>query len=114
MAGGSYTPITATGTYAVYLDYLVTPPNTSYAVEFAAGTTGTFTVSYTLDDPNPGVGSPNVGWTPIWLNDPSAIAQTGSLSGTFQFPIRGIRVVFAALGGSASAMFAVLQGMSAR
>lgn len=113
MAKASYTLITAPGTYPVWLDYLTAPPNTSYAVEFAAAATGSYTVQFTLDDPNPGVGEPNVGWTPIWIADALlGTAQTATGSNYTQFPIRGVRVIFSAISGSA--MFVVLQGMSAR
>jgi len=109
MANPIYVPITATGTFAKYLDFMQSPASISYAVEFAAGTTGTFTVSYTLDDPN------DTTWTPIWIADPvNGSAQTSSVGGVYVGPIRGLRVIFSALGGSNSARFAILQGMSAR
>lgn len=115
MANASYTAIPAgAGTYTVWLDYLTAPPNTSYAVELAAGASGaSFTVQFTLDDPDPLWQALNVGWTPIWIADPvNGTAQTGTVAGFYQYPIRGIRVVFTTLTGTA--MFAVLQGMSAR
>lgn len=105
MANPSYTPITATGTYAYYTDFFQSPFNLSYAVEFAAGTTGSYTVSYTLDDPN------DLSWTPVWVADPTnGTAQTATQGGFYSFPVRGLRVIFSALGGSASARLAVIQG----
>jgi len=115
MAKPSYTLITATGTYAFYPDWMQSPFNLSYGVEFASGATGTYTVSYTLDDVNQQIdyyGS--TAWTPIWLADPTnGSAQTASAGGFYTFPIRGLRVIFSALSGG-RARFAVLQGMSAR
>ena len=105
MANPIYIPITATGTFAMYFDTIQSPFNASYAVEFAAGTTGTYTVSYTLDNPN------DLTWTPVWVPDPTnGAAQTATQGGFYGFPIRGLRVIFSALGGSNSARFAVLQG----
>lgn len=105
MANPIYIPITATGTFNTYLDTTQSPFNMSYAVELAAGTTGTYTVNYTLDDPN----DPN--WTPVWIPDPiNGAAQTTSQGGFYDWSIRGLQVVFSALGGSNSARLAVLQG----
>lgn len=110
MANPSYTLITATGTYAYYPDWMQVPFSLGYGVEFASGTTGTYTVSYTLDDPN------DASWTPIWLPDPTnGSAQTAGSGGFYSGnPIRGIRVIFTVLGGTAKARFAILQGMSSR
>lgn len=105
MANPSVTRIAATGTYAVYPDFAQTPFNLSYAVEFAASTTGTYQVSYTLDDPN------DANWTPIWNADPTnGTDQTTSGTGIYIAPIRGLRVIFSALGGTTLARFIVLQG----
>lgn len=105
MSNPTYIPITATGTYGTYLDTVQSPFNLSYAVEFAAGTTGTYTVSYTLDDPN------DLSWTPVWVADPTnGSAQTATQVGYYTFPIRGLRVIFSALGGTGIARFAILQG----
>ena len=115
MANASYTAIPAgAGTYTVWLDYFTAPPNVGYAVELAAGASGaSFVVNFTMDDPDPLAGAPNVGWTPIWIADPTnGTAKTSTVSGSYVFPIRGLQVVFTTLTGTA--MFAVLQGMSAR
>jgi hypothetical protein len=105
MANPVYIPITATGTFATYPE----AANLTYAVELAAGTTGTYTLQYTLDDPN------DATWTPVWLTDPTnGVAQTASAGGFYDFRIRGLRVVFSALGGTASARLAVLPGLSPR
>lgn len=105
MANPAYATITATGTYDFWCDYTQSPFNMSYAVEFESGTTGTYTVNYTLDDPN------DPTWTPIWLPDPTnGNAQTASQGGFYSFPIRGIQVIFSALGGTGVARFARIQG----
>lgn len=105
MANPIYVPITATGTYGKFLDIIQSPFNLTYAVEFAAGTTGSYTVSYTLDDPN------DVNWTPVWISDPTnGTAQTATQGGFYGYPVRGIRVIFSALGGTAIARLAILQG----
>lgn len=109
MANPAYIPITATGTFPFYPDWLQSPFNLSYAVEYAAGTTGTYTVSYTLDDPN------DATWTPIWIADPTnGVAQTAAAGGFYTFPIRGLRVIFSAIGGATSARFAIIQGQTSR
>ena len=110
MANPVTIPITATGTFAHYPDWLETPFDISYAIELASGTTGTYTVSYSMDDPN------DATWTPVWIADPTnGSAQTTSQAGYFDnHRIRGIRVIFSALGGTASARFVILQGMSSR
>lgn len=109
MPNPSYTAITTASTTTVYPDFMQSPFNLSYAVEFAAGTTGTYTVAYTLDDPN------DTSWTPIWIADPTnPLAQTASAGGYFSFPIRGLQVIFSVIAGTASARLAVLQGMSSR
>lgn len=113
MANPFYKSITAAGTYAFYPDILQSPFNLSYAVEFKAATTGSYTVSYTLDDPNPNVGDAEFGWTSIWVADPTnGSAQTATQGGFYTFPIRGLRVVVSAVTGQI--MFAVIQGQSSR
>jgi hypothetical protein len=113
VANPSYTLITATGTTNIWLDNFQSPFNMAYAVEFAAGTTGSFTVNFTLDDPNPLPGSINAGWTPIWIADPTnGTAKTATAAGSYVTPIRGLQVIFSAISGSA--MLAVVQGMSSR
>jgi hypothetical protein len=115
VANAIYIPIAAgAGTYTTWLDYLTAPPNVSYAVELAAGASGaSFVVNFTLDDPDPLAGAANVGWTPIWIADPTnGTAKTATVYGSYVFPIRGLQVVFTTLTGTA--LFAVLQGMSAR
>lgn len=105
MANPIVIPITATGTFATYLDTVQSPFNLSYAVAFAAATTGTYTVSYTLDDPN------DLSWTPVWIADPTnGAAQTATQGGSYSFPIRGLRVIFSALGGASSVRFVIIQG----
>lgn len=105
MANPAYIPIAATGTYVYYTDFFQSPFNLSYVVEFAAGTTGSYTVNYTLDDPN------DPTWTPIWVADPTnGTAQTATKGGSYSVPIRGLQVIFSALGGTAVARLAVLQG----
>jgi hypothetical protein len=115
VANPSYTLITATGTFSFWPDWIQSPFNLSYAVEFAAGTSGTYTVSYTLDDPNEQIDRYGaVAWTPIWLADPTnGAVQTASAGGYYTFPIRGLRVIVSALSGG-NARFAVLQGQSSR
>ena len=115
MAMPSYTPIKATGTYAYYPDFMQSPFNLSFAVELAGGTTGTYTVSYTLDDPQPQITNyGGTAWTPIWLPDLTLGAATSvSAGGYYTFPIRGLRVIFSALAGG-NARFAILEGMSSR
>ena len=113
MANPSYTLLTAPGTTDIWLDNFQSPFDMSYAVEFAAGTTGSFTVNYTLDDPNPLPGSANANWTPIWIPDPTnGTAKTVTAAGSYTTPIRGLQVVFSALSGSV--LLAFVQGMSSR
>jgi hypothetical protein len=111
VANPTYIPITATGTFDYWADYTQSPFNLSYAIEFASGTTGSFLLNYTLDDPNTQPNTPNYGWTPIWIPDPiNGTAQTASIGGYYQFPIRGLQAIFSALGGTGSVMFAIIQG----
>jgi hypothetical protein len=105
VANPVYSNITATGTYTFWLDNSQSPFNASYAVEFAASTTGSYLVTFTLDDPE------DTTWTPIWNADPTnGSAQTATAVGSYQYPIRGLRIVFSALGGTTLARVAILQG----
>jgi hypothetical protein len=115
VAKPSYTLITATGTFAFYPDWIQSPFNLSYAVELAAGTSATYTMSYTLDDVNQQIDHyGSAAWTPIWLPDLTLGGTTTvSAGGYYSFPIRGLRVVVSALSGG-NARFAVLQGQSSR
>ena len=89
----TYIPITTTGTYNFWPDYVQSPFNLSFAVELAGGTTGTYTVSYTLDDPQPQITNyGDTAWTPIcsasssWVNPAaSRAARMRSLSAGFFF-----------------------------
>lgn len=105
MANPIYVPITAPGTFSKFVDISQSPFNLSYVVEFAVGTTGSYVVKYTLDDPN------DLTWTPVWAPDPTnGTAQTATQGGFYTFPIRGLQVIFSALGGTAMARLAILQG----
>lgn len=92
------------------VDWSQSPFNLGYAVEVPGGVTTSFIVQYTLDDVNDST------WTPVWINDATnGTAKTGSVSGSYTFPIRALRVNVSSLtGGVASLRFAVLQGSSAR
>jgi hypothetical protein len=105
VANPVYFNITATGTYLFWLDNSQSPFNASWAVEFAASTTGTYTVKFTLDDPE------DTTWTPVWIADPTnGGSLTATQSGPYTFPIRGLQVIFTVLGGTALARVAILQG----
>lgn len=111
MAQAIYRPITThTGTAdgLVVVDWQQSPFGLSYAVEVPGAVTTSYTIQYTLDD----VDDPLV----TWLPDPTnASAQTGTVGGSYTFPIRGLRVNVSALsGGTAAIRLAVLQGSSAR
>lgn len=109
MANPIYQNITATGTYTFWLDNFQSPFDASWAVEYATSTTGTYTVKFTLDDPN------DTSWTPIWIADPTnGGSLTATAFGSYVFPIRGLQVIFSALGGTDLARVAILQGMSSR
>ncbi len=98
---GSGGAVTAT----IPVDPAANPFSLSYAVELAAGATGSFSVFYSLDDPN------DATWTPVWFSDLTlGAAQTASVSGGYSRPIRQLRVAFTALTGSARVI--VLQGLS--
>lgn len=113
MANPIYALITATGTYDFWLDNFQSPFNMAYAVELKAASTASFTVNYTLDDPNPALGAVNAGWTPIWLADPTnGTAKTVSSAGSYVTPIRGLQVVFSAISGPV--LIAIVQGQSSR
>lgn len=107
MANRIVIPVAATGTYTTNLDWLTAPPNTSYAVELAAGATASWTASYSLDDPN------DLTWTQIFIPDPTnGTAQSATQGGFYGYPVQTLKIVFSALTGTARIV--VLQGMSAR
>ena len=114
MANPSHTLIANTGTFTVWPDFFRTPFNLSYEVALASGTSATFTLHYTLNNPNALPGSVEYGWTPIWLPNPTnGTSQTGSVGGFYTSPIRGLQLIVSAISGG-KMLWEVLQGMSSR
>lgn len=115
MAQPIYKTIAATGLFDTWLDDQQSPFNLSYAVEVPAGVTTSFTVLFSLDNPN------DAAWTPLFFADPSnGTAKTATVFGNYNTAtspgvIRGLRVNVASLtGGVALLRLVVLQGSTAR
>lgn len=105
MGAPVYQSITATGTGTpVTVDWTLTPPNLSFAVDLAGAATGTFTVQYTLMDVN----GTN---TPVWHNDATLVNATTNLVGNYVFPVRAVRLITSSLSANGTGVFSVLQGL---
>ena len=93
-----YQQITATGTAtAIILDTAQTPFNVSAAVELQSGT-GTFSIQYTLDNPNaaidwgaPGYLNPARNTTVTWFNDVNVATTSASGVTNYMFPVQALR-----------------------
>lgn len=100
MANPIYITYTTTGTKtAIPLDYLPAPFNA--AVQVQVGTTATYAMQYTFDDP--------ASATALWTDDtviPTGTTATAATS--YTTPIRALRFVIAAVSGNLNVK--ILQG----
>lgn len=105
MANRSDTPLTTNTTYQVWVDWTIAPPNLTYVVEVPSGVTISYTVQYTVDDPN------NTAWTVLWIADAvNGTSKTATAANNYTNPITGIQVTVASISGG-NARLVVLQGM---
>jgi hypothetical protein len=109
VANPSYTVLSSATTFQVFVDWSQTPFNLTYVVEVPSGTTISYTIQYTVDDPNNFQNEP--AWTTLWIADPTnGTSKTATAAGFWSNPITGLQVTVASISGGA-ARLAVLQGM---
>lgn len=94
MAKPTITPYTTTGTKAsIGLDWATTPFNVAVAV--TVGTTGTYSIQYSLDDPS------TTDANALWFTDANLGSGTTASGVTnYMFPVTRIRIVIAAITGT--------------
>jgi hypothetical protein len=106
VANPSYTLMSTATTYQTFVDWAQTPFNLTYVVQVPAGVTISYTVQFTVDNPNA------TDWVTLWVADPTnGTSQTATKAGFWSNPIRGLQVTVASISGG-TARFAVLQGLT--
>jgi hypothetical protein len=109
VANPSYTTMATATTYRVFVDWSQTPFNLTAVVEVPSGTTISWTMQYTVDDPNNFQNE--TAWTTLWIADPTnGTSQTTTKASFWSNPITGLQVTVGSISGGV-ARFAVLQGM---
>jgi hypothetical protein len=95
-AAGAQTP------YAV--DWMQSPMNLGWSVEYGASATGTFKLQQTFDDLQ--------STSPTWVD--VTTSGTAAANGTITEPITGLRINFSAGPATAAITFVAIQGMTSR
>jgi hypothetical protein len=108
MANPFYQESTTTGAKAPYMcDFHQSQFQLGLAVLLIGAATATYTVEYTYDDPA-NIFTPASGTvTPVWFPLAALAAKAATLDSTISFPIRAVRINFAAITGTVR--FCVIQ-----
>ncbi len=106
MPNPQYISFSATGTTVpAPLDWTLVPFNASFSVDLAGNATGTFTIQYTLQNPENGTS------LVVWHNDANVANSTTNLVGNYMFPVRAIQLVVSGLSSGGTGTLSVLQGL---